>query len=168
MNLHIEPIPDKNELESVLQQDLIKTVKKLDGYIITNTATETTGSGKPDLSACINSTYYALEVKRRKGPVKTKFNQIFNLCNVAKAKGNAYLVKTIDVLHPDILKLYNKELLLLPQGDFNDTQYKKVITKFINDYLKQDNVRLIQYRMFNNTYMIEIYYINTLRKIEVS
>lgn len=66
----------------------------LHGYVIKNQASATTGKGKPDLSACINGHYYAIEVKRKGRNVKTTLPQIKNLIAVAKAGGYAYYSKT--------------------------------------------------------------------------
>ena len=77
---------------------LIHHIESRNGYVIKNQATAMTGQGKPDLSACLNGHYVAIEVKREDNQRKTKWNQILNLAKVAKAGGYAYISCTEDCL----------------------------------------------------------------------
>ena len=49
----IEPLHTYS-IEHNVEDKLRKTIKNLNGYVIKNQASSTTGKGKPDLSACIN------------------------------------------------------------------------------------------------------------------
>lgn len=80
------------------EHQLIHYIESRNGYVIKNQATAMTGQGKPDLSACLNGRYVAIEVKREDNQRKTKWNQILNLAKVAKAGGYAYISCTEDCL----------------------------------------------------------------------
>lgn len=80
--------------EHNVEKDIIKAIIKKRGYVIKNQASGTTGRGRPDLSACINGQYCAIEVKRNHGTIETTVFQLVNLLQVVKAGGLAFYSKS--------------------------------------------------------------------------
>lgn len=80
--------------ESVTEKKMIKRIRSMNGYVIKNQAKGTTGTGKPDLSACIKGKYYGIEMKRAKGSVATTYAQIKNLAQIQQAGGIALWAKS--------------------------------------------------------------------------
>ena len=135
--------------ESVTEKKMIKRIRSMHGYVIKNQAKGTTGTGKPDLSACIKGKYYGIEMKRAKGSVATTYAQIKNLAQIQQAGGIALWAKSDNIdwfinnkmieefieIKDDILKQVNtllnkKEVLFIK---YHSDQYLVVYTvgKFI-------------------------------------
>lgn len=82
--------------ETPVEKSIMKTIVSNNGFVIKNQASPTTGRGRPDLSACINGRYIAIEVKRTDQKSTTNFSQFNQLVNIAKAGGIALYVTDAD------------------------------------------------------------------------
>ena len=78
--------------EKRVEDALLFYIDKIGGYAIKNQASATTGKGRPDISACINGKYVAIEVKRGHGNSRTTISQYNHLIRIASANGLAYYV----------------------------------------------------------------------------
>lgn len=149
--------------EHNVEDKLRKTIEqKCGGYVIKNQASQTTGSGKPDLSACIDGRYYGIEVKRAQGSVSTTLNQVNVLRKIALAGGEALWAKSNKV---DSYIKFNQShrfsalslQTVLPHFEFDNSsdvlkevkhQLNKkdvVFIKLVNDQYNTNIVKLLVY-----------------------
>lgn len=82
--------------EKRVEDALLSYLTKINAYAIKNQASPTTGKGRPDISACINGRYVAIEVKHGKGTSKTTLMQYNHLVRIANSKGLSYYVNNVD------------------------------------------------------------------------
>lgn len=82
--------------EKRVEDALLTYLTEINAYAIKNQASATTGKGRPDVSACINGRYVAIEVKHGKGTSKTTLMQYNHLIRIAQAKGLAYYVNNVE------------------------------------------------------------------------
>ena len=82
--------------EKRVEDALLTYLTEINAYAIKNQASATTGKGRPDVSACINGRYVAIEVKHGKGTSKTTLMQYNHLIRIARAKGLAYYVNNVE------------------------------------------------------------------------
>lgn len=82
--------------EKRVEDALLSYLTEINAYAIKNQASATTGKGRPDISACINGRYVAIEVKHGKGTSKTTLMQYNHLIRIARAKGLAYYVNNVE------------------------------------------------------------------------
>ena len=123
--------PKINNIEHTTEDDIRKAIIAENGYVIKNQATNTTGRGKPDLSACIKGHYYGIEVKRPAASVETTLSQLKNLKSIARAGGYAYWSKTPEVVNENLLDLdFNEKSIRLTGNDRKDL---KIIKKYLNN-----------------------------------
>lgn len=134
-------LTETHTAESVIEKKMIKKIRSMHGYVIKNQAKATTGSGRPDLSACINGKYYGIEMKRNTGHVKTTYAQIKNLDLIRQAGGIALWAKS------DCLDwLINDKMI----EEF--IEIKDDILKQINELLNKKEILFIKYE--SNQYLI--------------
>lgn len=91
--------------ESNVEKSIMKTIVKNNGFVIKNQASPTTGKGRPDLTACIQGRYVAIEVKKNSDNSKTNVSQFNKLRAIAKAGGIALYVsndKDFAALYPTL------------------------------------------------------------------
>lgn len=90
-----------NEIqESTIEKKIIQSIFDRGYYVIKNQASSTTGSGRPDLSACIKGRYWAIEVKAARKNIKTTANQLGQLVQIANSGGVAMYSKTANIFSP--------------------------------------------------------------------
>lgn len=89
----IQPLKLKH-VEHQTEKQIMAAINQLGGYVIKNQASSTSGKGRPDLTACLNGRYYAIEVKRPQTQIKTTPYQLAVLIKVARAGGLAFYSKT--------------------------------------------------------------------------
>lgn len=82
--------------EKRVEDALLSYLTEINAYAIKNQASATTGKGRPDISACIDGRYVAIEVKHGKGTSKTTLMQYNHLIRIARAKGLAYYVNNVE------------------------------------------------------------------------
>lgn len=97
MELNIKNEPS----EKIVENAIIKIINDNGYYVIKNQASSKTGSGRPDLSACIKGQYWGIEVKAMRDNVKTTQNQFQHLQAIAASGGRALYTKTSDLFNPD-------------------------------------------------------------------
>lgn len=91
--------------EKCVEDALLVYINSINGYAIKNQASPTTGKGRPDISACIDGKYVAIEVKNGKGTSKTTLAQYKHLIDIAYAKGLSYYVNDSEAFETNINKL---------------------------------------------------------------
>lgn len=136
--------------EHSTEKKIENAIHKLNGYVIKNQASHTTGAGKPDLSACIEGKYYGIEVKRDKGKVETTIDQIKNLQQIAKAGGFAMWAKSSKLIWLLKDKLTKDKIKLT-----NDYQRDLVI---IRRLLNQPELLFLQYKIDDSQDYVICYY----------
>ena len=122
-------------IEHNVEDKLRKTIKNLNGYVIKNQASSTTGKGKPDLSACINGHYYGIEVKRDSSQIETTLSQFKNLVAIANAGGYAFYTKTEYMFDAKVINTYKKTIYNLPTSNELKTMLH---------FLRKKTVKLIE------------------------
>ena len=90
----------KNEpSEHVVEKAIMDNIVDNGYYVLKNQAGSKTGSGRPDLSACIKGRYWGIEVKANRSNVKTTQNQLDHLKTIAASGGKALYSKTSDIFN---------------------------------------------------------------------
>lgn len=144
-------LTETHTAESVIEKRMINKIRSMHGYVIKNQAQETTGSGRPDLSACIYGKYYGIEMKRPIGSVRTTYAQIKNLDMIRQAGGialwsksdridwliNDKMIEEFIEIQDDILKqintLLNKKEILFIKYDSRQYLIAYSIGRFMQE-----------------------------------
>lgn len=113
--------------ETTIEKKIIQNIFDRGYYVIKNQAGSKTGSGRPDLSACIDGRYWGIEVKAPRTNIKTTQNQLDQLGQIANSGGIAMYSKT-----SEIFAEYRSEELV----GYNLT--------FVNNLLRKKNVAIIK------------------------
>lgn len=103
----IQPLKLKH-VEHQTEKQIMAAINQLGGYVIKNQASSTSGKGRPDLTACLNGRYYAIEVKRPQTQIKTTPYQLAVLIKVARAGGLAFYSKTAKMFD---LTIYQRKII---------------------------------------------------------
>lgn len=103
----IQPLKLKR-VEHQTEKQIMAAINQLGGYVIKNQASSTSGKGRPDLTACLNGRYYAIEVKRPQTQIKTTPYQLAVLIKVARAGGLAFYSKTAKMFD---LTIYQRKII---------------------------------------------------------
>lgn len=127
----IQPLKLKH-VEHQTEKQIMTAINQLGGYVIKNQASSTSGKGRPDLTACLNGRYYAIEVKRPQTQIKTTPYQLTVLIKVARAGGLAFYSKTAKMFD---LTIYQRKII----------KSKAMLTvKQVLFYLKQPQVMCLR------------------------
>lgn len=127
----IQPLKLKH-VEHQTEKQIMAAINQLGGYVIKNQASSTSGKGRPDLTACLNGRYYAIEVKRPQTQIKTTPYQLAVLIKVARAGGLAFYSKTAKMFD---LTIYQRKII----------KSKAMLTvKQVLFYLKQPQVMCLR------------------------
>lgn len=94
--------------EKRVEDTLLLYLTNIGGYAIKNQASPTTGKGRPDISACLQGYYLAIEVKHGKGTSRTTLSQYNHLIRIARAGGFAYYVNNADDFEKNIKIMLKK------------------------------------------------------------
>lgn len=134
--------------EKRVEDALLSYLTEINAYAIKNQASATTGKGRPDISACVNGRYMAIEVKHGKGTSKTTLMQYNHLIRIAKAKGLSYYVNNVEDFQ------YNIQTLLKT----STSNWKKVTPKRFTpkEFLSSLNSLLHKYTILRITKTGEI------------
>ena len=155
----LKPIAITKPKEKSTEQEIIKKIELLGGYVIKNQASATTGRGKPDLSACLNGKYYGIEVKRNNSRVKTTKQQILNLFAISKAGGYAYWAKSVNFLN----KISDKQKQNTDDAVLDFDINSESDLESLNSILCEPNVDYVELKYFKDiedlrTYIIVTYH----------